>query len=366
MSAALKSRTCKPGWVSGWPIEAGPARTGHAGRDALRDNTAATARTIQADPARSLSSLKDVMTIPKLLRIATRKSLLALWQAEHVAALLRERYPQTQVELVPLSTRGDEILDRSLAAIGGKGLFLKELEVAMLEGRADLAVHSLKDMPVELDPGFALAAVLPRADAADAFVSFHHASLQALPQGARVGTSSLRRQALLRSLRPDLQINDLRGNVITRLAKLEEGQYDAIILACAGLERLELGHHIRQRLHAPDWLPAPGQAAIGIETLSAADDTLACLAALDDAPTRRQVSAERAMNRALGGSCSVPVGAWCEQIDADRLVLSGLVGDIAGGQLIQVRQHGEVAQPEALGRAVAEQLLAQGAAAFLG
>ncbi len=305
------------------------------------------------------------MPTPKLLRIATRKSLLALWQAEHVAGLLRAHHPQLQVELVPLSTRGDEILDRSLASIGGKGLFLKELEVAMLEGRADLAVHSLKDMPVELDPGFSLAAVLPRADAADAFVSTHHRDLASLPQGARVGTSSLRRQALLRSLRPDLAISDLRGNVITRLAKLEEGQYDAIILACAGLERLELGHHIRSRLQAPEWLPAPGQAAIGIEALSGADEVLACLAVLDDAPTRRQVTAERAMNLALGGSCTVPVGAWCEPTGTDGLVLSGLVGDTASGRMIRAQLQGPSAQPERLGKAVAEQLLAQGAGAFL-
>ncbi|MHC1480982.1 hydroxymethylbilane synthase [Frateuria aurantia] len=305
------------------------------------------------------------MSIPKLLRIATRKSLLALWQAEHVASLLREHYPELEVELVPLSTRGDEILDRSLASIGGKGLFLKELEVAMLEGRADLAVHSLKDMPVELDAGFSLAAVLPRADAADAFVSERYASLQELPAHARVGTSSLRRQALLRSLRPDLEVVDLRGNVITRLRKLEEGQYDAIILACAGLQRLELGQHIRARLDAPEWLPAPGQAAIGIEALSEAGEVLGCLAALDDAATHRRVSAERAMNLALGGSCSVPVGAWCVEAGDERLLLSGLVGDTASGRLIRAQLYGDASAPEALGEAVAEALLAQGASAFL-
>jgi hydroxymethylbilane synthase len=200
-----------------------------------------------------------------LLRIATRKSALALWQAEHVAGLLRTAHPGLRVELVPLSTRGDEILDQPLASIGGKGLFLKELEVAMLQARADLAVHSLKDVPAELEPGFALPAILPRADAADAFVSPRYADLAALPSGARVGTSSLRRQAQLRALRPDLALLDLRGNVGTRLKKLDAGEYDAIVLACAGLERLGLHERIRGRLAAPGWLPAPGQAAIAIE-----------------------------------------------------------------------------------------------------
>ena len=190
-----------------------------------------------------------------ILRLATRQSALALWQTEHVAARLRQAHPGLTVELVPMTTQGDRILDRPLAAIGGKGLFLKELEVAMLEGRADAAVHSLKDVPMELEGPFALAAVLERADPFDAFVSPAYASLDALPSGARVGTSSLRRQALLRGLRPDLRIIDLRGNLNTRLAKLDAGDYDAIILACAGLERLGFGARIRQRLVAPDWVP---------------------------------------------------------------------------------------------------------------
>ena len=202
---------------------------------------------------------------PTTLRIATRQSALALWQAEHVATLLRAAHPDLRVELVPMTTRGDEILDKPLAAIGGKGLFLKELEVAMLDGRAELAVHSLKDMPAELEAGFTLPAILPRADPADAFVSNTFADLTALPQGARVGTSSLRRQAQLRAIRPDLELLDLRGNVGTRLAKLDNGNYDAIVLACAGLERLGLSQRIRSRLEAPAWLPAPGQAAIAIE-----------------------------------------------------------------------------------------------------
>lgn len=302
---------------------------------------------------------------PSTLRIATRKSALALWQAEHVAARLRAVHPGLAVELVPMTTRGDEIADRPLATIGGKGLFLKELEVAMLEGRADLAVHSLKDVPAELEPGFVLPAMLPRADAADAFVSNHHATLDALPQGARVGTSSLRRQAQLRAARPDLQLLDLRGNVNTRLAKLDAGDYDAIVLACAGLERLGLAARIRQRLAAPDWLPAPGQAAIAIEARADQPAVLALLAALDDADTRVTVSAERAMNHALGGSCTVPVAAWCV-LGERGLHLRGLVGDAANGRLVRAEAGGPVEQPEALGRAVADALLAQGAGEMLG
>ena len=297
-----------------------------------------------------------------ILRIATRKSALALWQAEHVATLLRAAHPDLQVALVPMSTRGDEILDQSLATIGGKGLFLKELEVAMLEGRADLAVHSLKDVPAELEPGFVLPAILPRADAADAFVSNRYADLAKLPQGARVGTSSLRRQAQLRALRPDLQLLDLRGNVGTRLAKLDADGYDAIVLACAGLERLGLHARIRSRLAAPDWLPAPGQAAIAIEARADQPAVLERLAALDDADTRLTVSAERAMNHALGGSCTVPVAAWC-MLGERGLHLSGLVGDAASGRLLRAEASG--ADAEALGRQVAESLFAQGAGALL-
>ena len=302
---------------------------------------------------------------PSTLRIATRKSALALWQAEHVAALLRATHPGLTVELVPMSTRGDEILDQPLATIGGKGLFLKELEVAMLEGRADLAVHSLKDVPAQLEPGFVLPAILPRADAADAFVSNHYADLAALPQGARVGTSSLRRQAQLRARRPDLQLIDLRGNVNTRLAKLDAGDYDAIVLACAGLERLGLATRIRSRLTAPDWLPAPGQAAIAIEARGGQPGVLALLAALDDADTRLAVSAERAMNQALGGSCTVPIGAWC-MLGEHGLHLRGMVGDAASGRLLHAEACGPGDQATALGREVAAALLAQGAGTLLG
>ena len=302
---------------------------------------------------------------PSTLRIATRKSALALWQAEHVAALLRAAHPGLAVELVPMSTRGDEILDRPLADIGGKGLFLKELEVAMLEGRADLAVHSLKDVPASLEPGFVLPAILPRADAADAFVSHHHADLAALPHGARVGTSSLRRQAQLRALRPDLVLLDLRGNVGTRLGKLDAGDYDAIVLACAGLERLGLASRIRARLSAPAWLPAPGQAAIAIEAREDQPPVRRLLAALDDADTRMAVSAERAMNQALGGSCTVPVGAWCV-LGEHGLHLRGMVGEASSGRLVHAQGSRAGDEAEALGQEVAEKLLRLGAGELLG
>lgn len=301
---------------------------------------------------------------PSLLRIATRKSALALWQAEHVASLLRAAHPGLRVELVPLSTRGDEILDKPLATIGGKGLFLKELEVAMLEGRADLAVHSLKDVPAELEPGFTLPAILPRADAADAFVSNHYADVTALPLGARVGTSSLRRQAQLRAVRPDLELLDLRGNVGTRVQKLDAGHYDAIILACAGLERLGMHDRIRSRMGAPNWLPAPGQAAIAIEARTDQAEVLETLAVLDDADTRLAVTAERAMNQALGGSCTVPVGAWCT-VTERGLHLRGMVGDVASGRLLLAEATGSSDAAAVLGNEVAQALFAQGARALL-
>ena len=302
---------------------------------------------------------------PSILRIATRKSPLALWQAEHVAAALRLAHPALSVDLVPMSTRGDEILDRPLAEIGGKGLFLKELEVAMMEGRADLAVHSLKDVPVTLEPGFTLPAILPRADAADAFVSNDYASLAALPPGARVGTSSLRRQALLRAMRPDLELLDLRGNVGTRLSKLDAGGYDAIVLACAGLERLGFASRIRSRLTPPSWLPAPGQAAIAIEACSTHHATLALLAALDDADTRLTINAERAMNQALGGSCTVPVAAWCV-LGERGLHLRGMVGDAASGRLLHAEAISTNDDAIALGREVAAALIDLGAGEILG
>ena len=296
------------------------------------------------------------------LRIATRKSPLALWQSEHVADRLRTAHPGLDVVLVPMSTRGDEVLDRSLAAIGGKGLFLKELEIAMQRGDADCAVHSLKDVPMVLEPGFALPAILARADHADAFVSNRYDNLDALPQGAMVGTSSLRRQAQLRAHRPDLQLRDLRGNVNTRLAKLDAGEYDAIVLACAGLQRLGFESRIRARLDAPQWLPAPAQGAIAIECRDDDPAIHALCAALDDADTRVCVEAERAMNRALHGSCHVPVAAFATR-DGDRLHLQGLVGSANDGRLVRAEASGDSA--EALGLVVAERLLAQGARDFI-
>ena len=297
-----------------------------------------------------------------ILRIATRKSPLALWQTEHVAARLRDAHPGLEVALVPLSTRGDEVLDRSLAAIGGKGLFLKELEVAMQRGEADCAVHSLKDVPMELEPGFALPAILARHDPADAFISNRFDGIDALPQGAVVGTSSLRRQAQLRALRPDLQLRDLRGNVNTRLARLDAGDYDAIILACAGLERLGFDARIRARLQAPAWLPAPAQGAIAIESRADDPGMLALLSVLDDANTRRCVEAERAMNRALHGSCHVPVAALAT-LHGDAVELHGLVGDATTGECLRASAAGDDGQ--ALGGQVAQALLAAGARAML-
>lgn len=298
------------------------------------------------------------------LRIATRKSPLALWQSEHVAERLRQAHPGLEVVLVPMSTRGDEVLDRSLAAIGGKGLFLKELELAMLRGEADCAVHSLKDVPMELDEPFSLPAILTRADPADAWVSNLYASIDALPPGARVGTSSLRRQAQLRALRPDLALLDLRGNVNTRLAKLDAGGYDAIVLACAGLQRLGFDERIGARLTPPEWLPAPAQAAVAVECRSDGERVQALFAALDDAPTRRCVEAERAMNRALHGSCHVPVAAFAQE-EGGQLWLQGLVGSAVDGRIVRAEARGPATDPEALGRQVAGLLLDAGAGELL-
>ncbi|GMU42925.1 MAG: hydroxymethylbilane synthase [Xanthomonadales bacterium] len=298
------------------------------------------------------------------LRIATRKSTLALWQTEHVAARLRALDPQLQVELVPLSTRGDEVLDRSLAAIGGKGLFLKELELALERGEADIAVHSLKDVPMELEPGFELAAILEREDPADAFVSNHFEDLDALPQDAIVGTSSLRRHAQLIARRPDLVVRDLRGNVNTRLARLDAGDYDAIILAVAGLRRLGFDARIRSRLCAPDWLPAAAQGAICIEARAGDHAIIERVRALHDAATATRIRAERALNQHLGGSCQVPIAALANLAGAG-LHLQGLVGHATSGRLVRAEEHGETVEPEALGRRVAQALLDAGAGELL-
>lgn len=265
---------------------------------------------------------------------------------------------------MPMSTRGDEVLDRSLAAIGGKGLFLKELELAMLRGEADCAVHSLKDVPMELDEPFVLPAILERGDPADALVSNLYASLQALPLGARVGTSSLRRQAQLRAARPDLELIDLRGNVNTRLAKLDNGGYDAIVLACAGLQRLGLEARISARLDAPEWLPAPAQGAVAVECRGDDARIHSLLAVLDAGRTRVCVEAERAMNRALHGSCHVPVAAFARWEGQD-LFLQGMVGSASDGRLIHADAHGSADDTEALGRRVAQGLFDKGAAQLL-
>ena len=316
-------------------------------------------------PVSSLSGLSPQPSALGRLRIATRQSALALWQANHVATRLRAEHPGLAIKLVPLSTRGDQILDRPLAAIGGKGLFLKELEVAMLDGHADIAVHSLKDVPMELEKEFALGAVLERADPADAFVSGKFERLDQLPHGARVGTSSLRRQAQLRALRPDLEISDLRGNVGTRLSKLDAGNYDAVILACAGLERLGEGRRIRSRLQPPQWLPAAAQGAIAIEYRTGDERVAALLQPLDDPETSVCVRAERALTRHLQGSCQVPIAAWCVHTEAG-LHLSGLVGDAATGKLMRADGASAADAPDALGHAVAEKLLALGAGKLLG
>ncbi|WP_146907315.1 hydroxymethylbilane synthase [Arenimonas daejeonensis] len=298
------------------------------------------------------------------IRLATRESALALWQTEHVAAKLREAHPGLEVVLVPMTTRGDQAIDQPLVEIGGKGLFLKELEVAMLEGRADAAVHSLKDVPMELDGPFELAAILERADPFDAFVSVKYEAFEELPFGARVGTSSLRRQALLRAHRPDLELADLRGNVNTRLAKLDAGDYDAIVLACAGLERLGMGDRIRERLTAPRFIPAAAQGAVTVECRQGDAAVRDLLAVLDHGPTRACVSAERAMTRALGGSCHVPIAAYAT-LNKERMSLEGLVGDAKTGKTVRGYASGPMSEPEKLGEQVADMLVARGADALL-
>ena len=294
------------------------------------------------------------------LRIATRKSALALWQAEHVRDAICARHPGLDVELVTFSTRGDRILDTPLAKVGGKGLFVKELESAMLAGEADLAVHSMKDVPMELPEGLSLAAICRREDPTDALVSNVHQSLDELPTGAVIGTSSLRRQCQLRALRPDLQIEWLRGNVNSRLARLDEGRFDAIVLATSGLERLGFGDRIRQRLSADLLLPAGGQGALGIELRDGDDRVAALIAHPDDADSSTRVRAERALNRRLQGGCQVPIGCFA-QLDGDRLRLRGLVGSLDGTNLLREELTGAADQPEALGEAVAERLLNRGA-----
>jgi len=287
-----------------------------------------------------------------------------MWQAEYVKAQLRLNFPDVDVELVPMSTQGDRILDTPLAKIGGKGLFIKELEIAMQEGRADLAVHSMKDVPVHFPDGFGLHAICPRENPYDAFVSNKYARLDDLPQNSIVGTSSLRRQAQLNAVRPDLEIRDLRGNVNTRLAKLDAGDYDAIILACAGLIRLEMKHRIRHPIDTTTILPAVGQGAVGIECRNDDEELISMLDALNDNETATRVKAERAMNEKLNGGCQVPIGSFAE-FDGDVLKLRGLVSTIDGKTVLTSTKTGTADNPESLGVAVAEALLAQGAAEIL-
>ena len=297
--------------------------------------------------------------MPKL-RIATRQSKLALWQAEHVQARLQAVLPDYDVTLLPIRTEGDRIVDKSLAAIGGKGLFLKELEAAMLAGEADLAVHSMKDVPAELPEGFSLPVVLAPGSPFDAFVSNHYDSPEALPQGAHLGTSSLRRAAMLKQLRPDLVIANLRGNVQTRLRKLDEGEYDAILLACAGLERLGLESRIRKPLPPEQCLPAIGQGVLGVEIRTDDERVLACIAQLDDAYTHIRVTAERAVNARLAGSCHLPIAAFAEH-DGEQLRLRACVGAPDGSEMVSDEITGSTASAEQLGVTLAERLLAAGA-----
>jgi len=294
------------------------------------------------------------------LRIATRKSPLAMWQAEHVAQRLRQTHSELQVELLGMSTQGDKILDTPLAKIGGKGLFVKELEQGMLDGRADIAVHSMKDVPVELPEGLHLAVILEREDPRDAFVSNRYASLTELPDGAVVGTSSLRRQCQLSEARPDLQIRPLRGNVNTRLRKLDEGEFDAEILAAAGLKRLGFQNRIRSCLEPDQSLPAIGQGAIGIECRVDDESVNALIACLHDPETDVCVRAERAMNNRLMGGCQVPIAGYAV-LNHDTLYLRGLVGEPDGSCIMRAEVNGPAAQAEQLGIALAEDLLGQGA-----
>jgi hydroxymethylbilane synthase len=298
------------------------------------------------------------------LVIASRESRLAMWQAETVRAQLLELYPHSSVEILGMTTRGDQILDRTLSKVGGKGLFVKELEIAMLEGHAHLAVHSLKDVPMELPPEFELAAVLEREDARDAFVSNDYDSLAALPAGAVVGTSSLRRQALIAARFPHLVIQPLRGNLDTRLSKLDRGDYAAIILAAAGLKRLGLPQRIRSLLDPEHSLPAPGQGAMAIEIPAGRADLRALLAPLNHADTAAAVRAERTLSRVFGGSCQVPLAAYAT-VSGNQLHMRAMVGTPDGRRIARAEASGPVDAPEALGEQIATVLHTQDAAAIL-
>ncbi len=300
----------------------------------------------------------------KTLKIATRKSPLALWQAEHVQSRLEKVHPELKVELVKMSTQGDQILNSPLSKIGGKGLFIKELEVGMLEGKADIAVHSMKDVPYEIPQGFELGAILERENPFDAFVSNHYQSIEDLPQGARVGTCSMRRIVQLKHKRDDLQILDLRGNVNTRLKKLDDGEYDAIILACAGLIRLGFEHRIKQQIPANLSLPAVGQGAVGIEIRAQDEVVRDLIKPLIDKDTTDRVLAERAMNTRLEGGCSVPIAGFAT-LDGDQIELTGMVGNIDSGKMIKETIIGDRVQAETLGTELAEKMLNLGAKEIL-
>ena len=306
-----------------------------------------------------------IMSVRSHLIIATRESRLALWQAHHLRDRLAGLYPDARLDILGMTTLGDQILDRTLAAVGGKGLFVKELEVAMLEGRAHLAVHSLKDVPMVLPAEFDMIVTGPREDPRDALVSNDYPDLHSLPPGAVVGTSSLRRESQLRARFPQLLIRPLRGNLDTRLRKLDSGEYQAIILAAAGLTRLGLADRIRAVLSPEDSLPAVGQGALGLEFRIDDAETRAALEPLHDPETTARVTAERAFSRRLAGSCDVPLGAYAT-LREDQLDLEGFVAAVDGSRLLRERRSGPVAQAEALGTALAEQLLGQGAAALLG
>nr|WP_298146650.1 hydroxymethylbilane synthase [uncultured Pseudomonas sp.] len=302
--------------------------------------------------------------MPREIRIATRNSALALWQAEHVKARLEQAHPGLRVSLVPMVSRGDKLLDAPLAKIGGKGLFVKELETAMLENQADIAVHSMKDVPMDFPEGLGLYCICEREDPRDAFVSNTYASLDQLPAGSVVGTSSLRRQAQLLAHRPDLKIQFLRGNVNTRLAKLDAGDYDAIILAAAGLIRLGFEARIRASISVEDSLPAGGQGAVGIECRTGDSEIHALLAPLHHHDTAVRVSAERALNKRLNGGCQVPIACYAV-LEGGQLWLRGLVGQPDGGLLLSAQGRAPASEAERLGVEVAEALLAQGAGAIL-
>lgn len=301
-----------------------------------------------------------IMSAKTCLRIATRKSLLALWQAEYVADTLRHHYPDLSIELVRMSTQGDKILDTPLAKIGGKGLFIKELEQGLFSGEADIAVHSMKDVPVDLPENLHIAVICQRGDPRDAFVSNHWQDLDSLPEGARVGTSSLRRQSQVRERRPDFQVLDLRGNVNTRLAKLDNNEFDAIILAAAGLKRLELTHRIRESLAPEVSLPAIGQGAIGIECRKGDTATEELIKVLEHPPTRITIRAERALNARLAGGCQVPIAGYAE-LEDERLRLRALVGQPDGGRVIRGETWGMPGEAESLGASLGENLLRRGA-----